>query len=210
MYVRRACFVLAAALSALALAPARAAAAPPAPASSGPNRWAVLVGVENFGGDNGLALRGDLEFVQKRLGPAVGFSIVGSIGYSHWGDQGGSYGPYWDDRWDWSVNMLKGVASARFSFGNSPMIRPYADAGVGLYYAGLSGKHAVYDPYYGYYVMQDYSDSSTSLLLRLAGGVTFQLNPGFALGVEFGVHPYLGNIPDDTSTSLMASATFRM
>ncbi|HEX9051310.1 MAG TPA: outer membrane beta-barrel protein [Anaeromyxobacter sp.] len=203
MYVRRASLALAATLLALALAPAPAAAQ-----STDASRWAVLVGMEDFSGNAGVQLRGDLEFAQRPISSVVGFSIVGSLGYSHWSDSG--YDWYYGNHWDWSVNLLKVVGSARFSFGRSQVVRPYADAGVGVYYAGLSGTHAVWDPYYGYYVGNTYHDSSVSLLLRLAGGVQFNLSPRFALGVELGVHPYFGDIPNDTSTSLMASASFRM
>jgi hypothetical protein len=210
MYVRRAHLVLATALAALALAPSGAAAASQAGASSGANRWAVLVGFEDFGGDAGLQLRGDLEFAQRPLAPAVGFSIVGSLAYSHWGDSHG-YDPYYGRGWKWSANLVKGVAAARFSFGRSTVVRPYADAGLGLYWAGTSGTSGyAYDPYYGGWYAVDYSDSSVGFLLRLAAGVQFNVSPGFALGVELGVHPYLGDFPNDTSTSLMASATFRM
>ncbi len=211
MYVRRAHFMLAAALAAIAVAvaPVRAAAAQQVAASSGANRWSVLVGMEDFGGDAGLQLRGDLEFARRPLAPAVGFSIVGSLAYSHWGDSR-SYDPYYGVGWEWSANLLKAVGSARFSFGRSNVVRPYADLGVGLYYASTSGTSGyAYDPYYGWYAV-DYSDSSVGLLLRLAGGVSFQVAPGFALGVELGVQPYFGDFPNDTSTSLMASASFRM
>lgn len=209
MYVRRAHFVLATALAALALAPAGAAAASQGGASSGANRWALLVGFEDFGGDAGLQLRGDLDFVQRPLAPAVGLSIVGSLAYSHWGDSHG-YDPYYGRGWKWSANLVKAMGSARFTFGRSSFVRPYADLGLGLYWAGTSGTAGyAYDPAFGWYAV-DYSDSSVGFLLRLAGGVTFQLSPAFALGVELGLHPYLGDFPSDTSTSLMASATFRM
>lgn len=208
MHARRTTLALALALSALALAPARASAAQSVAASSGPNRWALLLGFEDFGGDAGLQLRGDLEFAQRPLSPVVGFSIVGSLAYSHWGDSHG-YDPYYGRGWEWSADLAKLVGSARFSFGRSSFIRPYADVGLGLYYASTSGTSGYgWDPYYGYYAL-DYSDSTIGLLLRLAGGATFQLSPAFALGVELGVHPYMGHFPD-TSTSLMASATFRM
>ncbi len=210
MHVRRTTLALAVALSALALAPARASAAQSAAASSGPNRWALLLGFEDFGGDAGLQLRGDLEFAQRPLAPAVGLSIVGSLAYSHWGDSHG-YDPYYGRGWEWSANLLKASGSARFSFGRSSFVRPYADVGVGLYYASTSGTSGyAYDPYYGGWYAVDYNDSNVGFLLRIAGGVTFQLTPAFALGAELGVHPYLGDFPNDTSTSLMASATFRM
>lgn len=212
MYVRRAHFVLAAALAALALAPAPAAAAPQAGASSGANRWAVLVGMEDGNGTTGLQLRGDLEFTQRPLSSVVGFAIVGSVAFSRFSDSGGyvDYPTGYDLRWKTSSNLLKGVASARFSFGRSAVVRPYVDGGVGLYYDGYSYSEPVYVGYPYYYVQQKYSDSDVGLLLRLAGGVQFQVSPGFALGVELGFQPYIGDHPDDTLTSLLGSATFRM
>ncbi len=210
MYVRRASFVLVAALCALALAPARASAAPQA-ASSGRNQWTVGVGLEDGNGTTGLALRGDLEFVQRRLAPSVGFSIVGSLGYSYFGRNGGGWDYYYgyNDHWDWSMNLLKVTGAGRLNFGSSSFVHPYAEAGVGVYYAGLSGSHVVWDPYYGTYVPQDYSDSEVSLLLRVGGGVSFQVSPTFALGVDAGVQAYAGDIAENTF-ALLGSATFRM
>ncbi len=211
MYVRRASFVLAIALAALLAAPARAAQ--PAPASGHGNDWSVLLGLEDGAGDTGLQLRGDLEFAMRPLSPVVGFSIVGQLAYSRFSESGGYYDPAFgvDDRWEQSVNLFKFGASARFRFGHHPTFHPYADAGLGLYYTGWSGSQTVYVgyPYYAYQ-KQSYSDSDTGVYLRLAGGVSFQVNPGFALGVELGFHPYIGDVPDETTTSLMASATFRM
>jgi hypothetical protein len=210
MYVRRVHFVLAAALAALALAPLRASAAPQA-ASSGRNQWGILVGLEDGNGTTGFALRGDLEFMQRRIAPAVGFSLVGELGYTYFGRDGGGWNYYYgyNDRWDWSMNVLKFTGAGRFNFGNSSFVHPYAEAGIGVYYAGLSGSRVVWDPYWGDYVGQDYSDSEVSLLLRIGGGVTFQVSPGFALGVDVGVHSYAGSLADNTF-GLMGQATWRM
>ncbi len=210
MYVRRAYFVLAVALAALAALPARAAQ----PGSGlGGSQWSVLVGLEDGAGDSGLQLRGDLEFPMSRLAPAVAFAIVGSVGYSRFGQSGGYYDAISgiDSRWDTSTNLLRFMGSARFTFGNFRNVRPYADAGLGIYYAGWSGSESVYlgYPYYQN-VKQDFSDSDIGVVMRFAGGVSFQVSPAFALGIELGFQPYLGDVPDDTFTSLMASATFRM
>jgi hypothetical protein len=210
MHVRRLPLAVAAVLSALALAPSRADAAPQA-AYAGRNQWSLLLGFEDGGGATGLAVRGDLEFVQRRLAPAVGLSIVGSLGYTRFSRDGGNWNYYYgyDDRWDWSINLLKVSGTGRLNFGNSAFVHPYAEAGLGVYYAGLSGTHVVYDPYWGDYIRQDYDDSEASLLLRLGGGVSFQVSPGFALGVDAGVQSYAGDIADN-SFALMGSATFRM
>jgi hypothetical protein len=202
MYVRRAALVLALALA--ALAPGRAPAAPPAPASGTPGRWALLVGLEDGDGDAGLQLRGDLEFPQRPLSPMVGFSIVGSLGYSRFHDEWTD--PWWDERWETSANVLKFMGAARFSFGQS-WIRPYADAGIGLYYGSWEYEwQELSYPYYGY----SDDDSELGVVLRFAAGATFQLSPTFALGGELGFTPYLGDDADDTTTSLLLSATFRL
>ncbi len=209
MYVRSASFALAVALAALA-SPARAAQ--PGGPSSSANQWAILVGLEDGAGDTGLQLRGDLEFVQRRLAPEVGFSIVGSLGYTRFSQTGGYYDYVsgFDNRWDQSLNLFRFGGAARFTFGHWAKVRPYADAGLGVYYAGWSGNETVYVGYPYYYASQHYSDSDVGVFLRISGGVSFPINPGFALGVELGFQPYIGDMPDDTSTSLMASATFRM
>lgn len=208
MYARRACFVLAALA---ALAPAVTAAQ--ATTARGGNRWSVLVGIEDGPGDSGLQLRGDLEFSRRRLSPVVQLGFVGQVGFTRFSENGGGYNPLTgiDDSWDTSLNLLKFSGSARFLFGNSPTIHPYADAGLGLYYASVSGSQTVYlgYPYYDY-VKQSWDDSDIGLFMRLAGGVSFQVSPGFDLGVEVGFQPYFGDYPDDTLTSLLASATFRM
>lgn len=205
MYVRLASFVLA--LAALSL-PARAAAQP-APAR-GPNQWSVLVGIEDGPGDSGMQLRADLEFPQQRLSPVVGLSIVGSIGYTRFSESGEYYDPFSGvtERWDSSLNLLKFSGSARFTFGSSSAFRPYADAGLGVYYAGASVSSTVEMPPFAP-VTDEASDSEVSLFMRLAGGVSFQVSPGFSLGAELGFAPYFGDI-DETLTSLLASATFRM
>ncbi|HET8541909.1 MAG TPA: outer membrane beta-barrel protein [Anaeromyxobacter sp.] len=205
MYVRVASFALA---FAAALAPALAGAQPAA--ARGPNQWSVLVGIEDGPGDSGMQLRADLEFPQRRLSPVVGFAIVGSIGYSRFNESGEYIEPFSQIResWDNTLNLLKFSGSARFTFGTSSSFRPYADAGLGVYYAGLSVSSTVEIPPYAP-VTDEVSDSEVSLFMRLAGGVSFQVSPGFSLGAELGFTPYFGDL-DETFTSLLASATFRM
>ena len=53
------------------------------------------------------------------------------------------------------------------------------------------------------------SDSEVSVFMRLAAGAEFQVTPALALGAEVGFMPYFGDL-DRTTTSLLASATFRM
>jgi opacity protein-like surface antigen len=205
MYVHRASFVLALAVAALVPPSARAAATAAAqPATArGPNHWALLVGVEDGAGDSGLQLRADLEFVQRSLSPTVGFSIVASVGYSHFSD--GYTDFFTGQSVDRSLNLFKLIPAARLTFGHSA-IRPYVDAGLGLYYGSFDWQYR--DTLTGASSHSD--DSSIGIMMRLAGGVNFQVSPAFALGVELGFQPYFADVPDDTFTSLLASATFRM
>jgi hypothetical protein len=178
---------------------------------------AVLAGFEDGDGPAGLALRFDGELHQRPLAPGMGFSIVGSIGYSHFSDEGGYYDYYYgfDDRWETSVGVFKIIPAARFTFGRSQAVRPYVDAGIGLYYASWSytASETYYDPYtYPYYFtgQAEYDDSEVGLMLRLAAGLTFQVSPGLSLGGEIGVTPYLGDYADDSTMSLMFAAQFRL
>jgi opacity protein-like surface antigen len=198
MHPRRAAFLIAV----LALAAAAPASAAPA-RSGGPSRWALLVGVEDGDFDAGLQLRADLDFVQRPLSPGVAFSIVGSVGYSYF-DDGFTEFPSGRSV-DQTLSLLKLVPAARFKFGRGP-IQPYADAGLGLYYGSYHWHYR--EPSTGF--ASSAHDSSVGITMRLAGGVNFEVSPALALGVELGFQPYFGDVPDDTYTSLLASATFRL
>ncbi len=200
MYVRRAPFALA---LALALAPlARAAAAQPAP-SGGGNQWAVLLGIEDGAGDTALQLRGDLEFAQRPLSSMVGLSVVGSLGYAHFSR---GYTDFAGDSVSSSLDLLKIVPAARFSLFAAPSFRLYGDAGLGLYYGSASVKYR--DALGNVYASG--SDSSVGIMMRLAVGAQLRVTPAFSLGAELGFSPYFANVPDDTFTSLLFSAAFRM
>ena len=185
-----------------ALAPGLARAAQGAPPSAS-NRVGVLVGIEDEDGPAGLQLRGDLEFSQQRLSPAVTLSVVGSLGYSYFHDDYTDF--FLTEKWESSTHVLRFAPAARFSFGSSPIFRPYLDGSLGLYWASTSVE--ITDLTFG--VRQSVSDSEVSLFFRFAAGATFQVSPGLALGAEIGFMPYLGDF-DATTTSLLASATFRM
>jgi hypothetical protein len=177
---------LAAAALALALAPQAAHAAPAAGGGGGSTKGSVLVGFEDGPGPAGLALRLDGEFPQKAIGPGVGLSIVGSLGYSHRSTDG-RYG--WADYgWEESLNVFKLVPAVRFTFGHSPKFRPYADAGAGLFYGSWSvtGWQEYYDPYLTtwQYARSKISDSEIGFMMRFAGGMAFQLSPTLALTAE--------------------------
>jgi opacity protein-like surface antigen len=200
-------------LAALAVLAATVAAPPALAQARTPMNAAILLGFEDGDGPAGLALRGDIELAMKPLSPGVGLSLVGSLGYSRFSQDGGAYDAFYgyDSRWESSLNLIKLVPAARLSFGRSQAVRPYVDAGIGLYYASWSHSESVYLGYpYNQYVQQEFSDSETSILLRLGAGMTLQVSPGFSLSGEVGITPYLGDYPDDTMLSLMVGAQFRM
>jgi hypothetical protein len=203
-------------LASLAVVVASLAASPALAQGRSPMRAAVLVGFEDGNGPAGLALRFDGELEQRPLSPGVGFSLVGSIGYSHFSDDGGYYDYYgYDNTWETTTGVFKIIPAARFTFGRSQALRPYVDAGLGLYYAswGYTASETFYDPYtYPYYFtgQVEYDDSEVGVLLRLAAGLTFQVSPGLALGAEIGFTPYLGDFADDSTMNLMFAAQFRL
>lgn len=199
MLVRRSAFVLA--LAALTVSPA-AALAQGAP-RAGAMQFGLLAGIEDEDGPAGFQLRGDLEFSHQRLSPAVTLSFVGSLGYSRFHDEITDF--FVGERWEATTNVLRFAPTARFAFGAHPVFRPYLDASAGLYYA--SGEIEYTDLTFG--DRFSVSDDEVSVFLRLAAGVSFQVAPTFALGAELGLMPYFGDL-DLTSTSLLASATFRL
>jgi hypothetical protein len=195
MYVRRTPLALLAAL-ALALpgiASAQARGGGPRP------QMGALIGLEDGDGDTGLSLRLDGEFDYQALAPAVRLSFVGSLGYSRW-----SYNPGFFSDLDATLNIFKFIPAARFSFGRSPFIRPYFDAGLGLYYASFSVETR--DAFGRVYRS---TDSDMSLMMRFAGGLLFHVSPGLSLGGEVGLTPYFGDV-DDNTFSLLFAATFRL
>lgn len=172
-------------------------------------RAAVLVGFEDSAGPAALALRVDGEIPQKSLSPEVGLSIVGSIGFTRQSDH---YNDPFGDKWEWSTNILKLVPAARFNFGHNAKIKPYADAGVGLYYASWSQSYneTIY-VYPGYTtVTHSWDDSEIGLMFRFAGGINFQVGEGFMLGGELGFNPYMGDIANDSTLTVMFGATMRL
>jgi len=204
MHVRLAASALA--LAAL-LAPASAAAQQEGgPAPRGPSRWALLLGVEDGEGPAGLQLRADLEFPQRPLAPGVAFSVVGSLGYSRFHDEQTEL--FTGNQYEASSSVLRGSAAARLAFGRHPAFRPYVDAGLGLYYG--SWNLEVRELVLGTWYTSRVDDSEVGLFMRLAAGATFQVNPSLALGAELGFTPYLGDQANETTTSALVSATFRL
>lgn len=159
----------------------------------------ALVGFEDGNGDTGLALRLDGEFAYQALSPQVRMSFVGSLGFSRW-----TYNPGFFSDLNATLSIFKVTPAVRFSFGQSAVFRPYADAGLGLHYARFSVKQR--DVFGNVYTA---SDSDLSLHLRFAGGLLFQVSPTVALGAEIDLIPYFGSV-DDTTFALMFAASFRM
>lgn len=198
MYVRRTPLALLAALALALPALASAQARSAAPRGYG-TQLGALIGFEDGDGDTGLALRLDGEFPYQALAPAVRLSFVGSLGYSRW-----SYDPGFFSDYDATLNIFKFVPAARFSFGRSPVLRPYFDAGLGFYYASFSIETR---DVFGNVVKN--TDSDLSLMMRFAGGLLFQVSPTVALGGELGLTPYFGDV-DDNTFSLMFAASFQL
>lgn len=192
-----------AAASTLALPGRASAQSRRAAAGAGPSggmQVAALVGFEDWGGDSGLSLRLDGEWPLQALAPQVRLSFVGSVGYSYW-----SYNAGFFQTPNSTLGIFKLTPAVRFSFGNSTLVRPYADAGLGIHYASFSVK--VRDPFTG----QVFTDSSSdvSAHMRFAGGVLFHLSPGFSLGAEVDFTPYFGDV-DDNTFSLLFALAFRL
>lgn len=215
MLARRSALALAvlAAVATLAASPALAQGGSTSPS---PMRATALLGFEDGDGPAGLALRVDGELVQRPLSPTVGFSIVGSLGYSHFSDDGGVSDPFFglESHWEQSLGVFKMIPAARFTFGRNPRVRPYADAGLGLYYASWNyeSTETTLDPFTGFPItlQTEADDSEVGIVLRFAGGVAFEVSPGFSLGAEFGLMPYVGDVADDTTVNLMLAAQFRL
>ena len=180
------------------------------PSSSSSMSAGLLIGMEDFSGDTGLALRADGVFGVKYLAPRVLFSGIVSLGYTNWGTSSGSIDPFTGSgiTASSSLNMLKIIPAARFTFDIAPQFDLYADAGLGFYYAHAALKTTTTTAGLPNTVVEA-SASDTGVLMRFAGGATFALTPSFRLGAEAGFNPYFGDI-DQTSFTLMALAQFRM
>ncbi|HEY6004923.1 MAG TPA: outer membrane beta-barrel protein [Anaeromyxobacter sp.] len=192
----------ASALALPGLASAQRRSAPPATShtgGAGGTQLGVLVGFEDGSGDTGLALRLDGEWYWQALSPQVRLSFVGSVGFSHWSFNAGFF-----QAPSSTLNIFKLTPAVRFSFGNSPVIRPYADVGIGLHYASFTFKER--DIFGNVFSV---SDSDVSVHMRFAGGLLFHVSPGLSLGGEIDFTPYFGDV-DDNTFSLLFVAQFRM
>jgi outer membrane protein with beta-barrel domain len=199
MNARRPSLLLAFVAAAAVALPSLASAQARRPAGGGFSGFGILIGFEDSKYDNGLALRLDGEIPLQALSPVVRMSLVGSLGYTRFSfNPGGFFGTESE-----TLNIFKVTPALRFTFGNHPMIRPYADAGIGLHYARLSVP--CFDQFGN---LGTCSDSDVSAHLRFAGGLTFQISPGLGLGAEVDLIPYFGKV-DDNTFSLLFVLAFR-
>ncbi len=199
MHVRRVSFALV--LAALAAVPALSRAQTGASGRGGPMQLGALIGFEDSDGPSGLALRFDGILDQKPLSPVVGLSLVFSVGYSRWHDE---LKDFFGTGWEATTDLFKFVPAARFTFGHS-MLRPYADAGVGLYHA--RAETSFVNGTFG--VTSRFTGSDTGVMFRFGGGVELAIAPSMSLGGELGLNSYLGDIDDSTFTAMFLMA-FRL
>jgi opacity protein-like surface antigen len=146
------------------------------------------------GDADGFQLRADGEMPFQQLTPQIKLSLVGSIGYTFagWDFPGG----------DVSVNRLKIVPAARFTLPVNPQLSLFGDAGLGLHYTSVSFE-------YDGFGAEDLDDSELGLLLRLAAGGFFQVNPQLRVGAQIVLDPIFGDY-DDTTFAIMVGAMFAL
>jgi len=192
MHVRSLLAVVIAALLVPAAAHAKAPVRP-APASK---QLSVggFVGYE-MGDLDGLVLRADGEMPFQKLTPQIALSFVGSVGFSHLTTS--EFGA------DFTANILKVVPAARFTLPVNPQISVFGDAGLGLYYASVSSEITFLG------VTQKVSDSSVGLMLRLAAGGFYQVNPRMKVGAALQLDPMFGDY-DDATFSLLAGLMYQL
>lgn len=143
----------------------------------------------------GLALRADAELPFQQLSPQLKLSLVGSLGYTHFGKDV----PFGDI----TFNVVQLIPAARFTLPINPQLDLYGDGGLGLYYYRFTSKQTL--PPFGF-VVND-SGSGIGLLMRLAVGGFYKVSPQLRLGAEVGVLPYFNKI-DTTDLTLLVGAMF--
>lgn len=148
---------------------------------------------------SGISLRVDGEVPFRALSPQVNLSWVGSFGYSRLAKD-----PV-------TVNLVKIVPAARFSFPLSREVSLFADGGLGFYYASMK----VEFPAFGvpgtlfYEPAFTAKDSEFSLMMRIGGGAFYQLNEKTKIGAMIEFDPLFGDA--DLSTFLIQGGVmFRM
>ncbi len=143
----------------------------------------------------GLALRADAELPFQQISPQVKLSLVGSLGYTHFGKDI----PFGDI----TFNVVQLVPAARFTLPVNPQLDLYGDGGLGLYFYHFSSKQTFFG------VAANDSGSGLGLLMRLAVGGFYKVSPQLKLGAELGVLPYFNKI-DTTDVTIMVGAMFAM
>jgi len=180
-------------------APAKAvkAAAPTATSSASPFDSLTVGGFVGYESDDlgGIALRLDGEIPFKALSPQVSMSWVGSIGFSHLSDDvpGGSV----------TANILKIIPAARFTFPVNPQLSIFGDAGLGLYYVSMKTE---FDAPFNYL---NVTDSETSLMMRIGGGLWYAVNPTTRIGAAIEFDPYFGDF-DQSTFIVQGGAMFKL
>lgn len=197
------------ALAVLLAAPTSAAAQAKRGAPAGATQPAAATGTTPAGGLSvggfigfesgdltGFALRLDGEMPLQMVSPQVALSLVGSAGYTHF-SKDIAFG-------DITFNIVKLVPAARFTLAINPQVDLYGDGGLGLYYYSFHTSQSI--PVLG--TFRD-SGSGLGLMMRLAVGAFYKVNPKLRLGAEFGVLPYFNKV-DTTDVTLMVGAMFAL
>jgi outer membrane protein with beta-barrel domain len=143
----------------------------------------------------GLALRADAELPFQQLSPQLKLSLVGSLGYTHFGKDV----PFGDI----TFNVVQAIPAVRLTLPINPQLDLYGDGGLGLYYYRFTSKQTL--PPFAFVV--DDSGSGLGLLMRLAVGGFYKVSPQLRLGAEVGVLPYFNKI-DTTDLTILVGAMF--
>jgi hypothetical protein len=152
---------------------------------------------------SGLMLRADAELPFRALSPAVNLSWVGSLGYSRLSDDLGN-------DLDFTVNLIKIIPAARFSFPISPEFTLFADGGLGLYYASWTIDTFDFNPNPPFNLIRsEFDDSEFSLMMRFGGGGFFQVNETTRIGAMLELDPLFGDF-DQTLFSIQVGAMFQL
>jgi hypothetical protein len=89
------------------------------------------------------------------------------------------------------LKVFEFVPAARLNWTATPTLGAYGDIGLGLFHATVP--HA----------------SDTGAVMRILGGVYYEMNPTTRFSGEIGLHPHFGDY-DDTTFTLMLGAKFRI
>lgn len=147
-------------------------------------RLGVLGGFE-FESDTGFGLRGDMEIMPLTTFGGGTLKLLGSVGWTY-------YSPSHS-----SVNVLRFIPGVRYLHPLQDKLGVYGDGGLGLYYA-----HQSIDSFYG-----GGSDNEVSLLIRLAGGLYYEVSPSMRVVGEIGVMPHFGDL-DITPFTLLGGVSW--